>query len=63
MWGEWPDLKEFGFTKKDLGIDVVAKEKETGKFWAIQCKCFDENYHVNRKDIDSFFTQSGKKTF
>ena len=63
MRKDWPDLKKYGFPVKDLGIDLIAKEKETGKFWAIQCKCFDERYQVNKPDIDSFFTESGKKPF
>ena len=63
LWANWPDLKKYGFSKKDLGIDLVAKEQETGKFWAIQCKCYDENYQVNKTDIDSFFTESGKNPF
>ena len=63
MRKDWPDLKKYGFPVKDLGIDLVAKEKETGSFWAIQCKCYDEQYQVNKPDIDSFFTESGKKPF
>ena len=63
MRKDWPDLKKYGLPKKDLGIDLIAKEKETGNFWAIQCKCYDENYQVNKSDIDSFFTESGKKPF
>ena len=63
MRKDWPDLKKYGFPVKDLGIDLIAKEKETGKFWAIQCKCYSENYQVNKPDIDSFFTESGKKPF
>ncbi len=60
---DWPDLKKYEFLKKDLGIDLIAREKETGIFWAIQCKCFDESYQVNKADIDSFFTESGKNPF
>ena len=63
LWSNWPDLKKYNFSKKDLGIDLVAKEQETGTFWAIQCKCFDENRQVNKQDIDSFFTLSGKNPF
>ena len=63
LWSDWPHLKKYGFSKKDLGIDLVACEQETGRFWAIQCKCFDENYQVERQDIDSFFTYSGKRPF
>ena len=63
MRKDWPDLKKYGLPKRDLGIDLIAQEKETGKFWAIQCKCYDENYQVNKSDIDSFFTESGKNPF
>ena len=63
LWPNWPDLRKYKFSKKDLGIDLVACEKETGRFWAIQCKCFDERYQVNKTDIDSFFTHSGKNPF
>ncbi len=63
MRKDWPDLKKYNFPVKDLGIDLVAKEKETGKFWAIQCKCYNEHYQVNKPDIDSFFTESGKRPF
>ena len=63
MRKDWPELKKYGFPVRDLGIDLIAKEKETGKYWAIQCKCYDENNQVNKPDIDSFFTESGKKPF
>ena len=63
MRKDWPELKKYGFPLKDLGIDLIAREKETGRYWAIQCKCYDEHYQVNKPDIDSFFTESGKKPF
>ncbi len=63
LWPQWPGLKNYGFSKKDLGVDLVAKEKETGNFWAIQCKCYDENYLVSKNDTDTFLAQSGKKPF
>ena len=63
MWSEWPELSKYNFPKQDLGIDLVAKEEETGDFWAIQCKCYGEEYQVNKPDIDSFFNQLGKKPF
>lgn len=49
--------------KRDTGIDLVAQTRATGEFHAIQCKLFAEDYHVSKKDIDSFFTASGKKPF
>ena len=63
MRKDWPDLEKYGLSKKDLGIDLIAKEKETGKYWAIQCKCYDENYQVNKSDIDSFLLNLVKNHF
>ena len=63
MWSEWPDLKKHKFTRQDLGIDLVAKEKTTGKIWAIQCKCYGEDVQVTKADIDTFFNLSGKEPF
>jgi predicted helicase len=53
----------FGISKKDTGIDLVARTVGTGEFHAIQCKFYDEGYHVQKSDIDSFFTASGQKPF
>lgn len=52
-----------GLDKRDAGIDLVAKTSGTGEFHAIQCKFYAEDYRVQKSDIDSFFTASGKKHF
>ena len=52
-----------GISKKDTGIDLVAKTRGTGEHHAIQCKFYDDGYHVQKSDIDSFFTASGQKPF
>uniref|UniRef100_UPI0009B050FF DEAD/DEAH box helicase n=1 Tax=Chlamydia suis TaxID=83559 RepID=UPI0009B050FF len=44
---------------KDRGIDLVA-ETYTGEFWAIQCKCYDPQSCIKRRDIDSFLSFSAK---
>jgi len=62
IWKEWPDLSRFQFSQQDTGIDLVARERDGG-YCAIQCKCFDPHYNVQKADIDSFFTLSGKKPF
>lgn len=62
IWKEWPDLSRYQFSQQDTGIDLVAKERDGG-WCAIQCKCFDPHYNVQKSDIDSFFTLSGKKPF
>jgi len=55
--------KEQGLSGKDAGIDLVARTQGTGEYHAIQCKLFAEDYKVQKKDIDSFFTASGKAPF
>lgn len=60
-YSEWADLQ--GLDKRDVGIDLVAQTRGTQAFHAIQCKFYDEHYKVQKKDIDSFFTASGKKPF
>ena len=54
--------KERGLDGRDTGIDLVA-ETVTGELHAIQCKFYARDYKVQRADIDSFFTASGKKPF
>jgi len=51
-----------GIDKRDAGIDLVA-ETFTGEMHAIQCKLYAPDYRVQKADIDSFFTASGKKPF
>lgn len=60
-YADW--AKEQGLDGKDAGIDLVAKTNGTDEYHAIQCKFFDEDYKVQKRDIDSFFTASGKKPF
>lgn len=59
LWTEWPDRKG----KADTGIDLVAKERDTGALVAIQCKFYAPAYTLQKGDIDSFFTASGKSPF
>ena len=44
----------------DTGIDLVALTRD-GNYWAIQCKFFDPDHTIQKSDIDSFFTASGKR--
>lgn len=60
-YAEWADLQ--GADKRDTGIDLVAKTRGTDEFHAIQCKMYAPDYKVQKSDIDSFFTASGKKLF
>jgi predicted helicase len=54
LWSEW--AHKWG---PDCGIDLVA-ETEEGEFAAIQCKFFAPDYLIQKNDIDSFFTESGR---
>lgn len=59
LWSEWPNRGN----QPDTGIDIVAKERYTGEYCAIQCKFFDPAHSLQKADIDSFFTASGKAPF
>lgn len=56
LWTEWPD--RWGV---DSGIDLIARERATGEYWAIQCKFYLPEHTLTKGDIDSFFTASGKR--
>lgn len=58
-WIDWPDRDG----KPDTGIDLVARARDTGELTAIQCKFYEPTHTLTKKDIDSFFTASGKKEF
>lgn len=58
MWNEFPGKKDFG--GKDTGIDLVAMTFE-GDYWAIQCKCFQENSLIDKKSVDSFLSTSSRE--
>src|SRR5262245_9119830 len=59
-YASWSERR--GIDKRDAGIDVVA-ETVTGEVHAIQCKLYPADHTVQKADIDSFFTASGKKPF
>lgn len=60
-YAEWAEQQ--GIDKHDTGIDLVAKLAEEDGCCAIQCKFYDENHRIQKSDLDSFFTASGKKGF
>lgn len=59
-YADWAEKQ--GLDKRDTGIDLVA-ETASGEVHAIQCKLYAEDYKLQKGDIDSFFTASGKKPF
>ena len=62
-WAKEIGTAQFGFSAKDVGIDLVARTRGTLEYHAIQCKNYAPDYRVRREDIDSFFTASGQKPF
>ncbi|OBY33195.1 DEAD/DEAH box helicase [Mycolicibacter kumamotonensis] len=58
-WIDWPGRDG----KADTGIDLVARERDTGDYTAIQCKFYEPTHTLAKGDIDSFFTASGKTAF
>ncbi len=59
-YAAWAEKR--GIDKRDTGIDLVA-ETHTGEMHAVQCKLYAPDYVIQKSDIDSFFTASGKKPF
>src|SRR5207247_1202178 len=59
MWNDWRDKGAVG----DVGIDIVARERATGEYCAIQCKFYLPEHTIAKEDIDSFFTAAGRHPF
>jgi len=61
LFSEWAVMQ--GLDGRDTGIDAVAKIRGEDSFCAIQCKFYGESHRIQKSDIDSFFTASGKRHF
>jgi len=59
LWSDWPGNGGIA----DTGIDIVCQERNTDGVCAVQCKFFSESHTLQKADIDSFFTASGKHPF
>jgi predicted helicase len=57
LWNEFPGRKDLG--GGDTGIDLVALTSD-GDYWAIQCKCFQENALIDKPAVDSFLSTSSR---
>ena len=60
VW-RWTEYPERG-TRPDTGIDIVARNRDTGELTAIQCKFFAPKTTVTKGMLDSFLSASGKNT-
>lgn len=61
LYSEW--AAAHNVDGRDTGIDAVAKIRGEDGFCAIQCKFYREGHRIQKADIDSFFTASGKRHF
>lgn len=59
LWNDWPDKGNVG----DVGIDLVAQERATGEYCAIQCKFYLPENTVAKEGIDSFLAAAGREPF
>ncbi|MFO0894505.1 MAG: type ISP restriction/modification enzyme [Phycisphaerales bacterium] len=59
LWNDWPDKGNVG----DVGIDIVAEERASGGFCAIQCKFYLPEHELSKGDLDSFFAAAGREPF
>jgi predicted helicase len=56
--------REHDHDGRDTGIDLVAQLADSPDDWcAVQCKFYAADYRIQKGDIDSFFTASGRRPF
>lgn len=54
----WSDF-DYAKSRSDVGIDIVAQEKGTNEFCAIQCKFYSPEHSIQKEHIDSFISATG----
>lgn len=52
---------EYGISKRDTGVDIVAKDRATGKLTAVQAKFYKGK--VGKDTINSFVAEAGKNYY
>lgn len=58
-WNEWPKKGATVHT----GIDIVAEERATGEFCAIQCKFYLPEHTLSAPNLNSYFAALGDARF
>ncbi len=59
LWADWPD----NGGRHDIGIDLVAKERDSGDLVAIQCKFYSPTSTMYLSEISTFLAACGETTF
>ena len=54
MWGNAPTNDG-----ADIGIDLVAQDRRDGSYWAIQCKCLDDEVTLDYPSVATFYGKTG----
>ena len=55
LWNDYPN--KWG---RDKGIDLICRFKN-GEDWAVQAKCYNQDYSITKKDVDKFLSESNRK--
>ncbi|WP_223816161.1 restriction endonuclease [Adhaeribacter rhizoryzae] len=58
LWDEFPGKNDLGGS--DTGIDLVGLTLD-GDYWAVQCKCYQENTIIDKPAVDSFLSTSSRE--
>ena len=59
---DWAKDRE-GYSRKDIGIDLVAELADGSGFCAVQCKCYHADHAISKADLDSFISASSTSDF
>ncbi len=59
LWSEWPGNPG----RPDMGVDIVAELRSGAGLAAIQCKFYAPDAYIDKAEIDSFMTESGREGF
>ena len=62
LWPEWAATRP-DFDGADIGIDLVAEEREDAGYCAIQCKCYAPGTRISKTHLDSFISASAREPF
>ena len=64
LWADWPQRENItGLNAQDVGIDIVARIRDSNEYWAVQCKFYDPDSTISQADLGTFFTVSGQEGF
>ena len=59
LWPDWPGNQN----QHDIGIDIVAEERDGGDLVAIQCKFYGPTTQISKTHVDSFLGAYGAPKF